>query len=231
MAKNNEVVNGGMTQQQMMQQFKSMVKQSPLMRRALKEAEKFIQQKESDLSVKRQELQIVKDSEAKAMLGLQQHRNMNTIKVVDGVILRVQTDGTSVVTKVEPVKDFISLSYEERASLLENDKKLYKVLEMELYKPTLTDKVVNLMVLENEVQYAYFDIIADTPTKPNLAGLDMTESFDVTREYATKKADVEGRLNAYNADREAYTSGTMQNDRMRLEDEIKVIEDEIKGEL
>lgn len=51
------------------------------------------------------------------------------------------------------------------------------------------------------------------------------------REYSEKKTELEARLSAYDSNIEAYTNGTMNNDKFAIEENIQLIEKELKGEV
>ncbi|PFG07159.1 hypothetical protein [Bacillus sp. es.034] len=202
---------------------------SPLFKRMMREAEKFMSQKNQELSTEKANLQFHKDTISKMMIGKPENRNRNFIKNVDGVLMRVKSDDFTTVT-VEPVKAFEDLSLEERASLKTDNPKQYKMLQHGLYEAKLTEKHIDLMVLEG-TKLEEFEIIANNPSKPSLEGLSIQESTEALRNYQTAKEDYEAKMSAYKSDLEAYRSGVMHKNRDETQERVEHIEKELNGDI
>jgi hypothetical protein len=224
----NEVKNNTNEMETELRQMKALMK-SPVFKKAMKDAEAYFDGLRSELSVERNKLKLIQDSIGEVMLGKPAYRNLNTVKVIEGHLLQVHTNEFSIVTSVKPVKNFEELTLTERTTLYEENKKLYKALQMGLYQPpVVTDKVLDLLILENEVQYEKFDILASKPSKPSLTGLDSVASSDAVRQYTEGMANYEASLKAYEDTIADYTNGKMNSDKYDTEEKIKSLEVELK---
>lgn len=229
MAKNEVSNNNVNAMETELRQMKALMK-SPVFKKAMKDAEAYYDGLRSELSIERNKLKLIQDSIGSAMLGKPEYRNLTTIKVVDGHLLQIHTNEFSVVTSIKSVKDFNELELHEKTQLYEENKKLYKALQMGLYQPpVVTDNVLDLLVLENEVQYEKFDILASKPSKPSLTGLDSVTSSDAVRQYTEGMANFEASLKAYEDTIADYTNGKMNSDKFDTEEKIKSLEVELKG--
>lgn len=222
---NNEISNN-----QFEQQMKMMMA-SPVFRKAVKDAEAYYEGKKRELQLERGMLQVHKDAVARMMLGLPHHRNASFVKVVDGNLIKVLTDDFANVKTISSIKTFEELSLAERSQLYTDNKKMYKLLEMDLYQPKATERLVDLLVLENEgIKYEEFDLIASIPSRPNLDGIALgsEEALSISRNYSTKKEAIEINLANYRNDVKLYQDGVIHENIRQSEEKIKALEDELK---
>lgn len=216
---------------QMMQQFKSMMN-TPIMKKAMLQAEKMMAESKQKLDSEKGLEAIHKEAITKFMMGNPSDRGRNFLHVVDGTLLRVVTDERSIVKDVSPVKNFESLEMNERAYLYENDKALYKKLQVDAYSPNITDRVVNLMALEGDCMKAYFDIEVSNPSKPTLSNMPLggIEASEVLANYTKDKEAYNTAKASYLSEVEMYQKGEIHNNLRECQDRIVDIELELKGE-
>jgi hypothetical protein len=209
----------------MEQQFKQFMA-SPVFKRAMAEAEKWHTEKKAELDSLINKQSMIESEMKRIYTGKPEHRNTSIIKNVDGTLLRVTTGDRTLVKSVEPVKSFEDLSTAERTQLYETDKKLYKMLEHNIYQPKMTERTIDLMLNEG-MMYEEFSLIADTPQKPSLVGLDHVESSETVRQYTTATEENTARLTAFRQDIEAYNTGKIQRDLEEVKEQIKTVQAEL----
>lgn len=231
MAKNNDIA---MLQQQINKMTRQMqaqnaYKNSSIHKRMEKEAEKWFDAKVQERQTEVSRKQFIEDSMTRIMGGKPEHREVSLLKNVDGVLMRVNTNHTADVISVEPIKSFGELNVQERSQLMSENKRLYKLLQHEVYKPDLTERHIDMMINDG-IKYEEWDMLAETPQRPNLEGLTSVESQNVLREYQTAKEAHDAKLNTYKADKEAYETGVMQQDLRDTEEKIQSLDIELSGD-
>ncbi|QYF85035.1 hypothetical protein KY492_12540 [Brevibacterium sp. PAMC21349] len=215
-------------QMQKQLQANNAYKHSSIFKRMNKEAEKWFDEKVAEKETVLQQQKFIKETIANMMLGKPQHRDVSTIKTVNGVLMRVATDEQANVVKVEPIKSFGELDYSERSQLMTENKKLYTRLKHDVYKPEMNDFHIDVMVTDG-IKFDEWAILADTPQKPNLEGLGMEDSSKVLNDYRTATEAHTARLTTYQADKTAFETGTMNNDLRECESKIEAINSELQG--
>ncbi|MED3987432.1 hypothetical protein P4646_25935 [Peribacillus simplex] len=231
MTKANDMIQ---LQQQVAQMQKQLqannaYKHSAIHKRMEKEAEKWFDEKVAEKETVLQQQKFIKETIANMMLGKPEHRDVSTIKTVNGVLMRVATDDQANVVKVEPIKSFGELDYAERSQLMTENKKLYTRLKHDVYKPEMNDFHIDVMVTDG-IKYDEWSILADTPQKPSLEGLSMDDSSKVLSDYRTATEAHTTRLTTYQTDKTAYETGVMNNDLRECESKIESINRELNGE-
>ncbi|MBT2656575.1 hypothetical protein J7E81_15255 [Bacillus sp. ISL-18] len=199
---------------------------NPIMKKMMREAEKWYSDKKAELNMLQGKKQIIENEIGRMIGGKQEHRDNSFLNTIDGTLLRVNTNNFAEVVDVTPIKSFEELSTGERSALYESDKKLYKMLEHGLYQPKMNERIIDLMVTEG-VKYEEFELISETPQKPDLTGLDLVDSQKVITEYRQATEAHTERLNTYRQDVEAYRSGKMNQDLREVEDKIAEVQAEI----
>jgi hypothetical protein len=101
------------------------------------------------------------------------------------------------------------------------------MLEHGLYEPKMNERIIDLMVLDGGIKYEEFELLSETPQKPDLTGLDLVDSQKVITEYKQATEAHTERLNAYRQDIEAYRSGKINQDLREVEDKIAEVKVEI----
>lgn len=223
----NETTN---TPNQFEQQMKMMMA-SPVFRKAMKDAEAYYNGKKQELQLEKGMLQVHKDAVARMMLGLHHHRNASFVKMVDGNLIKVITDDFANVKNISSVKSFNDLSLAEKTQLYTSDKKMYKLLELDLYQPKATERLVDLLILDDSgMKYEEFDMIASIPSRPDLSTIPLgsIEATNLVREYEVQKEVAETNLANYRNDVKLYHDGFMNDNIRQSEEKIKSLEEELK---
>ncbi|NCT38077.1 hypothetical protein GTW56_18435 [Bacillus sp. EB93] len=230
MTKANEMIQlqKQVAEMQKQLQANNAYKHTAIHKRMEKEAEKWYDTKQEEKQTALQQQNFIKETISNMMLGKPQHRDVSTIKTVNGVLMRVATDNMANVVKVEPIKSFGELDYSERSQLMTENKKLYTRLQHEVYRPEMNDFHIDVMVADG-IKFDEWFILADTPQKPDISGLSMDDSSKVLREYQTATEDHTARLTAYQNDKTAYENGTMNNDLRECETKLETINNELQG--
>jgi hypothetical protein len=199
---------------------------SPVFKKAMRDAEAFYDGKKEELTKLQGQKEMIKSEISRIMTGNPEYRDTTILKNVNGTILRVSTTDFGDVKAVEPVKEFGQLSTQERSQLFETDKKLYKMLEHGLYQPKMSEHVIDLMVADN-MKYEEFALLAETPQKPDLTGLDLIDSQKLIGDFRQATEDHTARLNTFRSDMEAYQTGKIQQDLRNVEEQIESVEKEL----
>ncbi|MEY9868369.1 hypothetical protein ABIE66_003748 [Peribacillus sp. B2I2] len=230
MTKANDMIQLQQQVQQLSKQLQAnnAYKNTSIFKRMNKEAEKWYEEKVVEKQTAQTHKQFLQDKISSMMLGQPQHRDISTIKTVNGVLMRVATDDQANVVKVEPIKSFGELDYNERSQLMTENKKLYTRLQHDVYRPEMHDFHIDVMVAEG-IRFDEWSILADTPQKPSLEGLSMEDSSKVLSEYSKATEAHTARLTAYQSDKTAYETGTMNNDLRECETKIETINSELQG--
>jgi hypothetical protein len=210
-----------MNEQQMAKFFNT-----PMGRRMMRVTQNWFDDTKAELNKQIGQKNMIQSEITKHMMGNPEDRNIDTVKSIDGTLFKVSTNDYAIV-KAEPVKSFDELSYQERTSLMQTDKKLYMRLQHGLYEPKLTDKHIDLLVAEN-MKLSEFNLLASEPLKPSLDGLSMEDSQRVLTEHNKSKQDFDSRFATYQADKQAYTSGKMNEDLRNVEEKIQTLEADLK---
>ncbi|MBH0156164.1 hypothetical protein IHV10_07290 [Fictibacillus sp. 5RED26] len=210
----------------MEQQYKMMMN-SPVFKKAMRDAELYFEGKKQELEQLKGQKEMIQSEISRIMTGKPEHRSKTILKNVNGTLLLVSTTDFGDIKNVDPVKEFGQLSNNERTQLFETDKKMYKLLEHGLYHPKMTEHTIDLMVAEN-MKYEEFALLADTPQKPDLSGLTREEASDAVRKYTTALEDNKARLNAFRSDMEAYQKGKIQEDLRNVEEKIEAVKKELE---
>ncbi|KQU17238.1 hypothetical protein ASG65_10105 [Bacillus sp. Leaf13] len=231
MTKANELIQLQKQVQQLSKQLQAnnSYKHTSIFKRMEKEAEKWYDTKQEEKQTALQQQNFIKETIANMMLGKLEHRDVSTIKTVNGVLMRVATDEQANVVKVEPIKSFGELDYSERSQLMTENKKLYTRLQHDVYKPEMNDFHIDVMVSDG-IKFDEWSILADTPQKPDISGLSMDDASKVLREYQTATEAHTARLTTYQNDKTAYETGVMNNDLREAETKVETINRELNGE-
>jgi hypothetical protein len=200
--------------------------QTPMGRKMMMDTEKYFAEKQTELANLQGQKAMIQNELGRLMTGDPSHRNTSILKSVDGTLLKVVTNDFANVKEVQPVKSFAELTTQERTQLFETDKKLYKMLEHGLYQPTMNEKIIDLMITDG-IKYEEFSLLADTPQKPNLNGLDITESSRLVAEYTKSSEDHTAKLNAYRTTMADYQSGKINQDLRDVETKINEVQAEL----
>jgi hypothetical protein len=211
-----------MNEQQMAKFFNT-----PMGRKMMRDTQKWFDETKAELNKQMGQKEMIQSEITKQMMGNPEQRNIDIVKNINGTLFKVATDDFANVKDVTPIRSFEELSYQERTSLMQTDKKLYLRLQHGLYEPNLTEKHLDLMVLEN-VKLEEFNLLADEPLKPFLDGLALEDSQRVLTEYRIANEDYEKRFEIFKADKEAYQSGKMQEDLRNVEEQIQTLEADLK---
>jgi hypothetical protein len=231
MTKNNEI-NQLQQQVQNLQkqvQANNVFKNSSMFKRMQNEIQQWFDGKQQELNTALSHKQFIQDSISKMMVGNPQHREASILKNVDGVLMRVSTDNYTNVTSVEPVSSFEQLSERERTQLFQDNKRVYKQLQHNVYKPELTTRHIDLMVDGEGLKYEHFSLVAETPQKPSLDGLNTEDCQKEISEYQTAKLEHDTKLSNYLKEKETYQTGTMQQQLRDSEDNINNIRQELES--
>jgi hypothetical protein len=211
-----------MNEQQMAKFFNT-----PMGRKMMRDTQQWFDDTKAELNKQIGQKEMIQSEITKQMMGNPEQRNVDMVKNINGTLFKVATDDFANVREVTPIQSFEELSYQERSSLMQSDKKLYLRLQHGLYEPKLTDKHLDLMVLDN-VKLEEFNLLTSEPLKPNLDGLNMEESQHVLTEYRIAKEEYEKRFETLKSDKEAYQSGSMQQDLRNVEERIQSLEADLK---
>jgi hypothetical protein len=180
----------------------------------------------ADKAHKEEHLQLIKDAERNAMLGKPKYRGTTLLRVVDGNLVRAKTSGFSLINEIDLPRNFEELSLAERTELYETNIRMYKALELGLYQPQNSQRLLDILAFEGEAGEA-FDIACSRPSKPSLEGLTQEESSKALQEYQQQLEANSQWKRTYDADMESYYSGQMGNDRLAVEDEITAINQDL----
>lgn len=230
MTKANDMIALQQQVQQLSKQLQAnnSYKHTSIFKRMQKESEKWFDEKVAEKETVLQQQKFIKETITNMMLGKPEHRDVSTIKTVNGVLMRVATDEQANVVKVEPIKSFGELDYAERSQLMTENKKLYARLQHDVYKPEMNDFHIDVMVTDG-IKFDEWSILADTPQKPNISGLGIEDSSKVLSDYRTAIEAHTARLTTYQTDKTAYETGVMNNDLRECESKIEVINNELQG--
>jgi hypothetical protein len=223
---NNDAMN-----KQMMQQFKQMMR-SPIMKKAMLQAEKMMAESKQKLDFEKGLAKVHQDNIQRFVGGNPSDRDKKVLRVIDGNLVRVTTDSRSICKSIEAIKSFEELDTMERSYLYENNKPLYKKLQMDAYTPNVDGRLIDLLSLEGECMLEYFDIEASCPSKPSLQGVPLVggTASELMANYTKAKADYETAKANYMKDIEAYQDGVMHSNLRDCQDRIDTLEKELKGE-